>query len=474
MVTKKKLKTVQEKKTKKMYLLDTNILVYDPNAIFNFDGDRVGIPAIVLEELEQFKQEGTDRGRNTREVIRYLDELRQRGSLGKGVKLDNGSILQVIFLEKGTLPKLPFIMENGDNEILLTALFLKKQGYDVCFISKDLNARVKADAIDIESQDYVSEYVSEEEFYHGWIRIKMPVVELKQEFPDALLQLAQDNKFEINQFILAESQHNPHNYRMFRYLGQQQFKRVEPPALHWPLFPRNTQQLMALDLLLDNTIEFVCLFGPAGTGKTFLALLAGLHKVLVEDIYEKILISRPVVPLGRDIGFLPGTLEEKLHSWMLPIYDNMQFIIHAVNATRQLEEGDLPHYVSKRKQKRRRGERRDFDRLTSLEELVRRGKISMEAITYMRGRSIPYQFILIDEAQNLTPHEVKTLISRVGEGSKIILSGDPYQIDSPYLDFSSNGLVITSERFKGQKIFGTVFLTKSERSELSQLATELL
>jgi PhoH-like ATPase len=473
MVTKKKLKTMQEKKTKKMYLLDTNILVYDPRAIFNFEDAFVGIPAIVLEELEQFKQEGTDRGRNTREIIRYLDELRQRGSLGKGVKLDNGSILQVIFLEKETLPKMPFIIKNGDNEILLTALFLKKQGYDVCFISKDLNARVKADAINVESQDYVSEYVSEEEFYHGWIRIKMPAIELKQELPEMLIRLAQDNKFEINEFILAESQHNPHNCRIFRYLGQQQFKRVESPKLHWPLFSRNMQQLMALDLLLDNTIEFVCLFGPAGTGKTFLALLAGLHKVLVEDMYEKILISRPVVPLGRDIGFLPGTLEEKLHSWMLPIYDNMQFIIHAVNTTRHLEEGES-HYVSKRKQKRRRGEKRDFDRLMSLEELVRRGKISMEAITYMRGRSIPYQFILIDEAQNLTPHEVKTLISRVGEGSKIILSGDPYQIDSPYLDFSSNGLVITSERFKGHKIFGTVFLTKTERSELSQLATELL
>ncbi len=472
MVT-KKLKNSQEK-NKKIYLLDTNVLVYDPRAIFSFDGAYVGIPAVVLEELEQFKQESTDRGRNTREVIRYLDELRQRGSLGDGVTLDNGSILQVIFLVEGTLPKLPFIMQSGDNEILLTLLFLKQQGHDVCFISKDLNARVKTDALGIEAQDYVSEYVSEEEFYHGWIRIAMPAVELKEEFPSVLVRLAQENKFEINQFILAESQHNPHNHRVFRYLGQQQFKRVEPPKLHWPLFPRNTQQLMALDLLFDNTIEFVCLFGPAGTGKTFLALLAGLHKILVENMYEKMLIARPVVPLGRDIGFLPGTLEEKLHSWMLPIHDNMQFIIHAVNAAYQLEEGGSSSYLGRRKQKRRRGEKRDFERLTSLEGLVRRGKISMEAITYMRGRSIPYQFIFIDEVQNLTPHEVKTLISRVGEGSKIILSGDPYQIDSPYLDFSSNGLVITSERFKGQKLFGTVFLKKSERSELSQLATELL
>ena len=469
----KKSKNPQEK-NKKICVLDTNVLIYDPRAIFSFDGANIGIPAVVLEELEQFKQEGTDRGRNTREVIRCLDGLRQRGSLGEGVVLDNGSILRVIFLVEGILPKLPFIMQGGDNEILLTILFLKQQGYDVCFISKDLNARVKADVLGIEARDYISEQISEEEFYHGWIRIAMPAVELKQEFPLVLVRLAQKNRFEINQFILAESQHNPHNHRLFRYLGQQQFKKVESPKLQWPLFPRNTQQLMALDLLLDNAIEFVCLFGPAGTGKTFLALLAGLHKVLVEDMYGKMLISRPVVPLGRDIGFLPGTLEEKLHSWMLPIYDNMQFIIHAVNATRHLEERESPQYFGKHRQKRRWGEKKNFERLASLEELVRRKKISIEAITYMRGRSIPYQFILIDEVQNLTPHEVKTLVSRVGEGSKIILSGDPDQIDSSYLDFSSNGLVIASERFKGQKLFGTVFLKKSERSELSQLATELL
>jgi len=213
------------------------------------------------------------------------------------------------------------------------------------------------------------------------------------------------------------------------------------------------------------------LFGPAGTGKTFLTLLTALYQVLIKEDYEKLLVSRPIVPLGRDIGYLPGTMEEKLRSWMLPIYDNMEFIAHASRAGNHLE-------MIKQEARAQRGkkpyDKRDRKDHISLEDLIRSEKLSLEAITYMRGRSIPYQFILIDEVQNLTPHEVKTLVSRVGEGSKMVLTGDPYQIDSPYLDFASNGLVVTSERFKGQPIFGTVYLEKSERSQLAQLANDLL
>jgi PhoH-like ATPase len=222
-------------------------------------------------------------------------------------------------------------------------------------------------------------------------------------------------------------------------------------------------------------VEFVTLFGPAGTGKTFLALLAGLHKVLTEDSYEKMLISRPVVPLGRDIGYLPGDVKEKLHSWMLPIYDNMEFIVHSSMGSRQQEQQqEEEEFHGGKKKHRRERQKQAKSGIMPLDELVYRGKISMEAITYMRGRSIPYQYILIDEAQNLTPHEVKTIVSRVGQGSKIILAGDPYQIDSPYLDFSSNGLVTSSEKFKGQSLFGSVYLQTSERSQLSQLANNLL
>lgn len=461
---------------KKLYILDTNVLVHDPNALFNFANVTVGIPSIVLEELDKFKREGTDRGRNTREVIRYLDDLRQKGSLKDGIALPHEGTLKVLFLEK-VKGAPPFELNIQDNEILMIALQMKKHGYEVIFISKDINARVKADALGICAEDYLKEYVSEDQFYEGWITLGVPAIQLKKDIPAELEALVEKKVLAINQFVLVESRHNQFNYRIFRYLGGKRFKAVVQPSLKWPLQPRNPQQLMALDLLFDRSIQMVCLLGPAGTGKTFLALLAGLHQVIVDDLYEKMLISRPVIPLGRDIGYLPGDVKEKLHNWMLPIYDNMEFIIHSVNVGQHFDEletearGEKKRFSSKHQRKEFKKERAG---LMPLDELIYRGKLSLEAITYMRGRSIPYQYIIIDEAQNLTPHEVKTLVTRVGEGSKIIITGDPYQIDSPYLDFSSNGLVITSEKFKNQSLFGAVFLETSERSELSKLAGELL
>lgn len=464
-------------KNKKIYVLDTNVLLFDPNSLFAFDDSVVGIPAIVLEELDKFKKEGTDRGRNCREVTRRLDALRAQGSLREGVPLENGGLLKVLFLERKP-PMIAFKLQTEDNEILMTALTARLEGYQVIFISKDLNVRVKADALGLEAQDYLKEYVSEEEFYKGWTRIQIPAIQLKREIPPELQQLLQDHQLTQNEFVLVESQNNPYNYRVFRYLGGTQFKPVYDPQIKWPLKARNAQQLMALDLLFDDAIKFVCLLGPAGTGKTFLALLAGLHKTMADDIYERILITRPVVPLGRDIGYLPGTMEEKLHSWMLPVYDNMEFIMHSVSMARHFEQLGNESHDNRDKGRGKRHDKREHKKertgLRSVQELLHDGKLSMEAITYMRGRSIPYQYIIIDEVQNLTPHEVKTLVTRVGEGSKIILAGDPYQIDSPYLDFSSNGLVTASERFKGQGIFGSVFLETSERSELSQLAGKLL
>jgi PhoH-like ATPase len=469
-------KTVAAKQTskhgKKICILDTNILVHDPTAIFAFPDTIIGIPSVVLEELDAFKREGTDRGRNSREAIRLLDHLRELGSLQEGVKLDNGGVVRVLFLdEKARGISAPFSLRIEDNVILFVALTLKHEGYHVCFISKDLNARVKADALGLEVEDYHKEHVSEQEFYHGWVKEAVSAGELKAEYPAMLEEIAPH--LVPNEFVLLESKNNPFNYRVFRFVGKNVFKTVSMPNLRWSLKPRNPQQMMAMDLLLDDTIKFVCLFGPAGTGKTFLALLAGLHKVLIEDEYEKMLVSRPVTPLGRDIGFLPGTIEEKLHSWMLPIYDNMQFIVHAAHVEHHissLEEAETARYNKFRKKK----EMKKKDRMTSLDDLMYSGKVSLEAITYMRGRSIPFQYILIDEAQNLTPHEIKTLVTRVGEGSKVILAGDPYQIDVPYLDFASNGLVVASERFKGQKLFGSVFLQIGERSELSEQASKLL
>ncbi len=460
---------------KKIFILDTNVLIHDPKALFSFTGAHVGIPAVVLEELDQFKGEGTERGRNARETIRNLDHLRTQGSLRDGVPLENGGIIQILFYDSTKLKKTPIILSAGDNEIILTALGIEHQGYDVTFISKDLNARVKADALGLNTEDYNKESISEEEFYQGWVKLSVPAVELKREFPTQLSQLAKNGSIRKNEFILVESNHNPHNHRVFQYLGNEKFKPVHNPSLNWPIQPRNPQQLMALELLLDPNIQFACLFGPAGTGKTFLALLAGLHQLFVSKNYDRMIISRPVVPLGRDIGFLPGTVQEKLQSWMMPIYDNMQYMMHIINKSQRLNQKDEDE-EEHRKQKQRKGSHKNKKTHSGItfDDLLHQGKISLEAITYMRGRTIPYQLILIDEAQNLTPHEIKTLVTRVGEGSKIILTGDPYQIDSPYLDFSSNGLVVASERFKGQPMFGSVYLPTSERSELSRLAGELL
>lgn len=494
--------SVPNESRQKMYVLDTNVLLHDPRSLFSFHGALVGIPIMVLEELEKFKRETSGRGKNARESVRYLDQLREKGNMADGVAMDGGGMLRVLFAPEHALPNFPLDTGIMDNKILMTAAAYQDK-YDVRFISKDLNARVKSDVIGLPAEDYLKGYVPEDAFYKGWIKIAVPAVQLKQEIPDALKEMGKANPFIMNEYILVESQHNPFNYRVFRYVGgPHQFIAVNPPGLAWPIEARNPQQLMALNALMDPTLDFVTLLGPAGTGKTFIALLAGLYEVLTDKVYTKLLVSRPVIPLGPDIGYLPGDVQEKLHTWMQPIFDNLEVIIQSVNKSRQAQHHQLEeseefeerkneqdgnhHYKNEqggnhrndqgnhnyKKDKKHRGKEKNF--FGTVNDLIHHEKLSLEAITYMRGRSIPYQFILFDEVQNLSPHEVKTLISRVGQGSKIVMCGDPSQIDSPYLDFSSNGLVIASDKFKGQSLFATVYLETSERSALSSLASELL
>lgn len=456
----------------KLFVFDTSVLLEDSNAFSVFENHRIGIPIMVLEELDRIKSEPSYRGRNAREAIRVLDQLRGLGNLRDGVPINKGTIVQIL-LPEGTVVDWNSEHLKVDNQILKLCQGMM-QKFDVILVSKDINLRVKADALGIPARDYKAEFVDEQSIYRGWTVVEAPAVQLKKEIPDELIELHKKQPFTINEFIILQSHNNPFNMKLFRYKGQNQFIPVLGPELKWSLTPRNIQQRMALDLLFDNSIQLVTLIGPAGTGKTFLALVAALHEVLLYENFEKILITRPVIPLGQDIGYLPGDVREKLFTWMQPIYDNMDFIVHAAHQTERhlgsYREND--HGKDKDRFKKRKGLRESG--LPTLEELIARHKVSLEAITYMRGRSIPYQFIIIDEVQNLTPHEVKTLISRVGEGSKIILTGDPYQIDAHHLDFSNNGLVIASERFKGQPLFGTVFLETTERSELSRLAATLL
>ncbi len=470
------------KKEKKVFLLDTNVLLHDPMSLYSFKGSNVVIPMMALEELDRFKHENSDRGKNAREVVRRLDKLRELGPLNEGVHLDNDSTFSIVAAPRSELKNVVLSEAFGDEGILAAAVYLKRQGYDVHFISKDINARVKADVFGIKSEDYLKGRVTADEFYKGWVKIAVPSIELKKNEPKLLYDLIDEYGLVANQFVWLYNKGNESNYSIFRYLGNRKFLAVQTPHFVWPLEPRNPEQLMAIDLLMDKDIPLVCLLGPAGTGKTFLSLLAGLHQILIEDAYKKMLVARPVVPLGPDIGYLPGDIHEKLHSWMQPIYDNMELISHqAVYTDRDSSrDSNYDHLDELARESGRRKDRKKHKRhaqdyiLRPLDRMIREDKISLEAITYMRGRSIPYQYILIDEVQNLSPHEVKTIITRVGEGSKIILSGDPYQIDSPYLDFSSNGLVVASNAFKGQALSGTVYLDISERSELSRLAGTLL
>lgn len=469
---------------KKLFVIDTNVFIHDARALYAFKGALVGIPLVVIQELDKFKTETSARGRNAREVIRSLDKMRELGSLAHGIQLEDKTELKILLPPRADDIMKQFNSLEGDDIILATALASESEGFDVVLISKDLNMRVRADSLGLTAEDYKRETVAEDDFYKGWLSIPVPAGELQQDDAGKVLRLVADAGVDLqqlvyNQFIMLHSERNPENYRIWRYQGGQYLRPVRNPRLNWPIAPKNPQQLMALDLLFDDETQLVTLFGPAGTGKTFLILVAALHKLLVEHEYKKLLVARPVEPLGRDIGYLPGDIQEKLYSWMQPIRDNMDFITYKAQSAYergQFEDANNGRdEESGKKGGNRKHRQRDMrSKIPSLDELVRTDKISLEAITYMRGRSIPDQYILIDEVQNLTPREVKTLITRVGEGSKIILAGDPYQIDSPYLDFASNGLIVTSERFKGQKVFGSVFLETSERSELSTLAAQLL
>ena len=452
---------------KRIFVLDTNVLLHDSNSLMSFKGVVVGIPFAVLEELDTFKNERNDLGMNARNVIRVLDDLRDQGSLKDGVAINSGlnSILRVLPTPKDFDEEL--CAKVLDNIILNTVLDLKKDGYEVTLITKDINLRVKADFFNLEAEDYAKGSVTYEEYYKGWSRINVPSIEVKKITEKKLPDLIGDKVLYPNEFIIIQSQHNEWNNRLFRFLGGKNFKEVIPGKFWEDFEARNVQQAMALDLLLDDSVRFVSLLGPAGTGKTFLVLLAGLFKVLQERIYRRFLISRPVIALGADVGYLPGDLQEKLFHWMQPVYDNFELIFSQM-------DGDVLYSSKERRHKKRSEHRGGGDQVSKIESLKQRGILSLEAITYMRGRSIFNQFVFIDEAQNLTPHEVKTIVSRAGEGSKIIIAGDPYQIDSPYLDFISNGLTVSSEKFKKESIFGTVFLETSERSELAKLAAELL
>ena len=431
---------------KKTFVLDTNVLLHNADAIGVFADNDVVLPIRVIEELDGFKTHGDELGRNARQVVRTLDGLRARGSLREGVALDSGGVLRVILTQ---VPPADPALERSlsDNLILATAYALHQGGEAVIFVSKDINARIKADALGMKAVDFEKQKVNFDELFAGYRDIELPKDKIDGFYSERSLELDELHLLP-NEFVLMRDSANPKHTALGR------FSTKEGAVVHlndernaaWDITPRSAQQRMALELLLDDEVDLVTLVGPAGTGKTLLALAAGLRRVMREKRYSKLLVTRPIVPLGRDLGYLPGGKEEKLQHWMEPIYDNMKLLLSS----------------------RRKSVRGGMD------ELLRSGAFEMEALTYMRGRSIPEQFVIVDEAQNLTPHEVRTVVSRAGEDTKMVLTGDPYQIDNPYLDASSNGLTYAVERLKESALVGHVTLSKSERSDLASLAASKL
>ena len=435
---------------RKNFVLDTNVLLHDPRSIYSFADNHVIIPIYVIEEIDSFKKELSERGRNAREVARHLDGLRLVGRLSEGVPIQSGGILRVA-IGKRALPDPLRQAQVADNFILAVALETAEAEPNVStvLVTKDVNLRIRGDALGLQAADYDAEKIDIQELYSGAGEVTVTGAQIDSFYQDGALAL-ENAKLFPNEYVLLRDGENSAHTALGRFDGEKKsgvlFRKLREGVRG--IRPRSREQHYALDLLLNDDIKLVTLVGKAGTGKTLLALAAGLQKVVEENVYHKLLVSRPIFPLGRDIGYLPGDIEEKLNPWMQPIYDNVEMLLG----------------FSKNEKKDGR----------SYTELIDLGYIEIEPLTYIRGRSIPHQFMIVDEAQNLTPHEVKTIITRVGDGTKIILTGDPYQIDNPYVDSANNGITTVVERFKNEKIAGHITLTKGERSELAELASNVL
>jgi PhoH-like ATPase len=437
----------------KNFVLDTNVLIHNPAALFSFADNDVVLPITVIEELDRFKNESDRRAMHARQVLREVDALITEGALKDGATMPNGGRLKIAFIPKGQV--LPRDMDPNvdDNKILAVALDLKKRngGEPVLFVSKDVNARIKAYALGLETRDYEQQKVEYVSLYTGWRDLPVSDEQLAEFYTKKkLIPLGVEFcNNECARLTVAGRDGKP---TLCRWSAKQKaLMPIKEGLSGLGIRPRNIEQTFAFDLLMDDDVQLVSLVGQAGSGKTLIALACGLEKIMNgTSRYEKVLVARPVIPMGRDIGYMPGGKDQKLSYWMRPIFDNLDFILS----------------------KRKSGER-DEKKLTAA-YLQDSNLIEIEALTYIRGRSIPNQYFIVDEAQNLTPHELKTIISRAGEGTKIVLTGDPEQIDTPYLDANSNGLTYTVERLKNESLVGHVLLTKSERSALAGVAARLL
>lgn len=440
------------KKAKKVYVIDTNVFLSDFNAVYAFADNDIVVPLKVLEEIDKHKKRQDGVGANARQVIRIFDGLREKGQLNEGVKIGGRKgILTVKDYVQNTLPP-EMSIQDPDNQILATVKTVMfeegTEGRSVYLVSQDINMRVKADALGIQAQDYTTNKIVEmkEEIYTGFTSHLVDDHLIDRFYGGEKLFLEEkDIKLHPNQYVMLVSNANEKKTALckFRNYNFALTKVREFKEGVWDVRAKNKEQQFAFDMLMDDNIKIVSLVGLAGCGKTLIALAAALEQTLGDQgNYKKIIVSRPVQPMGRDIGFLPGTLEEKMAPWVAPIQDNLEFLM-----------GD------------------NKEHLLMLQE---KGTIEVEALTFIRGRSIANAFIIIDEAQNLTMHELKTIITRVGEGTKIVLTGDIEQIDSAFLDATNNGLTYAVEKFKPFELTGHITLLKGERSAVASLAATVL
>jgi len=438
---------------KKNYVLDTNVLLHDPYAILKFEDNDLILPIYVLEEIDGFKRDATERGRNARTVSRLLDSYRNSGgSLAKGVKIGEGGSLRVYVPARRKELSIALNPSSADHAILQTAVEVRDAEPDrpTIFVTMDVNLRIRGDALGLATEAYENQSVDIEQLDTGIVEIAVGAADFDRFNETGALAPPGGDKLHANVSVLLKDD----SPRPRTALGRHHPDKHEIRKLQelregiMGIRPRNKEQSFALDLLTDDSVRLVTVVGKAGTGKTLLALAAGLKRTVDDGAYSRLLVSRPVMPMGRDLGFLPGSIEEKLDPWMQPIFDNLEFLLMAGGA-------------------KRRG-------IRGFDELFENGQLQVEPLTYIRGRSLPQQYVIVDEAQNLTPHEVKTIITRCGEGSKIVLTGDPYQIDNPYVDSASNGLAVTAERLRGEALVGHILLSKGERSELANIAANKL
>ena len=424
-------------------VLDTSTLLYDPLAFQSLKKSDIYIPFSVLEELDSFKRNMGEKGFSARRFHRFIDHLREKGPLTQGVSLESGSFLFICRDQQSKATNLD--LSKTDHRILSTALYIKEQNpkAKVILIAKDMNLRIKADVLGLIAKDYDPEPTPD--FANLYTGVQHLNVEKKS------ISLFREQKY-----LPTKESLYPHQYVVMQYGRDKATGRYDkekkqiqalyqPPEPIWGVYPKNREQSFALDALMNNKIMLVSLLGKAGTGKTLLALAVGLHKVLEENAFQKLLVSRPVFPMGRDIGHLPGDIEQKLNPYMQPIFDAVDFLM---------------------------GLDKKNSRFTR--DLMNQGLVNIEPLAYIRGRSIPNQYLVVDEAQNLTPHEIKTILTRAGQGTKVILTGDGGQIDNPYVDSDNNGLAISIERFKTAKLSAHITLSKGERSDLAELSANLL